>query len=319
MARGTQVVLAYAPQTNTSKVPASGWKTLPRTSDSLNNTVELTDSETINDSRLKTAGMVTSANAEGDVEVEMIKGSYDDLIEAASGNNWHTGNTDKVTFGGDVIKMFAIEKGHKDIGQYHYWSGMRVNSFSLDIPESGFIGMTFGFMGSGYETAAVQYSSSPDTTATSPKATSLSVTDVQIDGITTKGVSCVTAFSFELNNNIERQNCLGAGLYGNELMEMMADITGSLTLAYSKNTQSMLDKQLTGAPVQIQVTISFNDDPDTYVLDIPTAQLSGDVPSGGMEKLETQLTYTVYAETADAANAPSLKRTLKRAEAEPTP
>ncbi|MGO3281517.1 MAG: phage tail tube protein [Psychrobacter sp.] len=304
MARGNKVVLAYAPQTAAETKPDSGWKTLPRTSDSLNNTVELTDSETINDSRLKTAGMVTSANAEGDVEVEMIKGSYDDLIEAAAGNNW---NTDKVTFGGDVIKMFAIEKGHKDIGQYHYWSGMRVNSFSLDIPESGFIGMTFGFMGSGYETAAVQYSSSPDTTATSPKATSLSVTDVQIDGITTKGVSCVTAFSFEINNNIERQNCLGAGLYGNELMEMMADITGSLTLAYSKNTQSMLDKQLTGAPVQIQVTISFNDDPDTYVLDIPKSQLSGDVPSGGMEKLETQLTYTVYADTAD--DAPTLVRT----------
>lgn len=310
MARGNKVVLAYAPQTDTSKKPASGWKTLPRTSDSLNNTVELTDSETINDSRLKTAGMVTSANAEGDVEVEMIKGSYDDLIAAAAGNNWAT---DTVTFGGDVVKMFAIEKGHKDIGQYHYWSGMRVNSFSLDIPESGFIGMTFGFMGSGYESAAVQYSSAPTTTATSPKATSLSVTDVQIDNATTRGVSCVTAFSFEVNNNIERQNCLGAGLYGNELMEMMADITGSLTLAYSKNTQSMLDKQLTGAPVQIQVTISFNDDPDTYVLTIPKAQLSGDVPSGGMEKLETQLTYTVYAETL--ADAP----TLVRNEALPTP
>lgn len=310
MARGNKVVLAYAPQTDTSTKPASGWKTLPRTSDSLNNSVELTDSETINDSRLKTAGMVTSANAEGDVEVEMIKGTYDDLIEAAAGNNWAT---DTVTFGGDVVKMFALEKGHKDIGQYHYWSGMRVNSFSLDIPESGFIGMTFGFMGSGYETAAVQYSSAPTPSATSPKATSLSVTDVKIDGVTTKGVSCVTAFSFEVNNNIERQNCLGAGLYGNELMEMMADITGSLTLAYSKNTQALLDKQLKGAPVKIEVTITFNDDPDTYVLTIPKAQIAGDVPSGGMEKLETQLTYTVYADTI--ADAP----TLVRSEATPTP
>ena len=310
MARGNKVVLAYAPQTTAGTKPVTGWKTLPRVSDSLNNTVELTDSETINDSRLKTAGMVTSANAEGDVEVEMIKGSYDDLIAAAAGNNWAT---DTVTFGGDVVQMFALEKGHKDIGHYHYWSGMRVNSFSLDIPESGFIGMTFGFMGSGYENAAVQYSTTPATTATSPKATSLSVTDVQIDNMTTRGVSCVTAFSFEVNNNIERQNCLGAGLYGNELMEMMADITGSLTLAYSKNTQSMLDKQLTGAPVQIQVTISFNNDPDTYVLTIPKAQLSGDVPSGGMEKLETQLTYTVYADTI--ADAP----TLVRNEATPTP
>ena len=303
MAKGNKVVLAYAPQTDAETVPASGWKTLPRTSDSLNNTVEMTDSETINDSRIRTAGMVTSANAEGDVEAEMIKGTYDDLIAAAAGNEW---TDDTITFGGDVVQMFAMEKGHKDIGQYHYWSGMRVNSFSLDIPESGYINLTFGFMGSGYDTAETQYSSSPTSSPTSPKATSLSVTDVQIDGVTTRGVSCVTAFNFEINNNIERQNCLGAGLYGNGLLEMMADMSGSLTLSYSKNTQALLGKQLTGAPVQIQVTISFNDDPDTYILTIPKAQVSGDVPSGGMERLDTQLSYTVYADTP--ADAPTIQR-----------
>lgn len=308
MARGNKAVLSYSKQDDVSVVPLSGWKILPRVSDSLNNTVELTDSETINDSRLKTAGAVTSAMAEGDIEVEMIKGAYDDLIAAAAGNAWVVGSpvkTDTIVFGGDVVTKFAIEKNHKDITQYHYWSGMRVNSFSLDIPESGFVGMTFGFMGSGYAASLVASAVSPTIAITSPKATSLSVTDIKIDGVTTKGVSCVTAFSFELNNNIERQNCLGAGLYGSNLLEMMADMTGSLTLAYSKNTQSMLDKQLTGAPVKIEVTIKFPDN-DTYVLTIFKAQIAGDVPSGGTEKLEAQLTYTVYADTA--ADAPTLKR-----------
>lgn len=307
MSRGTKVTLAYAPQTAVETKPVTGWKTLPRVSDSLNNTVELTDSETINDSRLKTAGMVTSANAEGDVEVEMIKGTYDDLIAAAAGNAWAVDSplgTNTITFGGDVVTNFAIEKNHKDITQYHYWSGMRVNSFSLDIPESGFIGMTFGFMGSGYETALTAYSTSPASAVTSPKATSLSVSDVKIDGITTQGVSCVTAFSFELTNNIERQNCLGAGLYGSKLLEMMADMSGSITLAYSQKTQEMLDKQLTGAPVAIETTINFPDG-DTYVLTIPKAQVSGDLPSGGKDMLSAQLSYTVYADAP--ADAPTLK------------
>ena len=308
MARGNKAVLSYSKQDDVSVVPLTGWKILPRVSDSLNNTVELTDSETINDSRLKTAGAVISANAEGDVEVEMIKGAYDPLIAAAAGNEWVIGapvGTDTITFGGDVVTKFAIEKNHKDIEQYHYWSGMRVNSFSLDIPESGFVGMTFGFMGSGYAASLVASAVSPTTAITSPKATSLSVTDIKIDGVTTKGVSCVTAFSFELNNNIERQNCLGAGLYGSNFLEMMADMSGSLTLAYSKNTQEMLDKQLTGAPVKIEVTIKFPDN-DTYVLTIFKAQIAGDVPSGGTEKLEAQLTYTVYADVP--ADAPTLKR-----------
>ena len=305
MARGNKAVLSYSKQDDVSVVPLTGWKILPRVSDSLNNTVELTDSETINDSRLKTAGMVTSANAEGDIEVEMIKTTYDDLIAAAAGNEWTTATKTKtVVFGGDVVTKFAIEKNHKDIAQYHYWSGMRVNSFSLDIPESGFIGMTFGFMGGGYAASLAASAVTPAAAVTSPKATSLSVSDIKIDGVTTKGVSCVTAFSFELNNNIERQNCLGAGLYGSNFLEMMADMTGRLTLAYSKNTQSMLDKQLTGAPVKIEVTVKFPDG-DTYVLTIPKAQISGDVPSGGNEILQAQLTYTVYADAPE--DAPTLK------------
>lgn len=305
MARGNKAVLSYSKQDDVSVVPLTGWKILPRVSDSLNNTVELTDSETINDSRLKTAGMVTSANAEGDIEVEMIKTAYDDLIAAAAGNEWTTATKTKtVVFGGDVVTKFAIEKNHKDIAQYHYWSGMRVNSFSLDIPESGFIGMTFGFMGGGYVASLAASAVTPTAAVTSPKATSLSVSDIKIDGVTTKNVSCVTAFSFELNNNIERQNCLGAGLYGSNFLEMMADMTGSLTLAYSKNTQSMLDKQLTGAPVKIEVTVKFPDG-DTYVLTIPKAQISGDVPSGGNEILQAQLTYTVYADAP--VDAPTLK------------
>lgn len=304
MARGTKTIISYAPETEAGTKPVTGWKTLPRKSDSLNNSVELTDSETINDSRIRTAGMVTSATAEGDVEVEMIKGTYDDLIAAAAGNDWAT---NKVTFGGDVVKTFAIEKAHKDIEQYHYWSGMRVNSFSLDIPEEGFIGMTFGFMGDGYETALTEFSTSPVSSATSPKATSLNVTDVKIDGVTAQGVSCVTAFSFEISNNIERQNCLGAGLYGSNFMEMMADMTGSISLAYSQNTQEMLDKQLTGAPLKIEVTMSFAGDASTYVLTIPKSQIAGDIPSGGMERLDAQLTYTVYADTP--ADAPTLVRT----------
>lgn len=47
MSRGNKVVLTYAPQTDVAVKPTTGWKTLPRKSDSLNHTVELTDSETI--------------------------------------------------------------------------------------------------------------------------------------------------------------------------------------------------------------------------------------------------------------------------------
>lgn len=309
MSRGTKAILAYAPQVTVGTIPAAAdFKTLPRTSDSLNNSVEMTDSETINDSRIKTAGLVTSATAEGDVEVEFIKGTYDDLMAAAAGNEWVDGTpttTSTLTFGGDVTKMFAIQKHNKDIGQFHLWQGMQVNTFNLTIPAEGFITMSFGFMGSSYDNAITAYAADPTSSATSPKATSLSVGDIKIDGSTLKNVACVTDFSFELTNNIENRKCLGSGLYGSKLMAMLADMTGSLTVAYSQHTQSLINKQLTGAPVKIEADIKLSDD-TVYRLTIPKAQISGDIPSGGKDLLDATLNYSVYADTP--ADAPTLTR-----------
>lgn len=308
--RGNKVILSASVQTDIKVKPTTGWKNFPRKTDSLNATFELLDSETITDSRIKSAGMVISADAAGDVECEFIKSTYDEYIAAAAGNAWVPAvpptNGSTLTFGGDLITMFALAKSHKDIQQHHYWAGNRVNTFKLDIPEGGYAALTFGFMGSGYENAITDYVTSPTSVPVSPKVTSLNVTDIKIDGTTTKGVACATAFSFELTNNIERQNCLGAGLYGDELTEMMADMTGSITLKYSKRTQELLNKQMTAAPISIEVTLTFPGTADTYVLKIPKAQLQGDIPSSGNEILQADLTYTVVADVP--ADAPTLTR-----------
>lgn len=305
MSRGTKVVLAYAPQPTVDTVPTTAWKILPRVTDSLNNAMEMTESETINDSRVKTAGAITSATAEGDVEVEFIQSTYDDLLAAAAGNEWVA---NVLTFGGDVVKAFAVEKKHADINQYHYWKGMQVNTFKLDIPESGFIGMTFGFIGRGYEPKTAAVSKTPEAAKTSPKATSLNVGDIKINGESMKNLACVTAFSFELTNNIENQSCLGGGLYGSNLLAMLQDMTGSMTLAYSAKAQSILDTQLTGAPVKIEATITFPNSTDSYTLTIPKAQISGDLPSGGKDKLDATLSYSVYADLP--ADLPSITRVV---------
>lgn len=307
--RGNKVVLSSAIQTDIKTKPTTGWKIFPRKTDSLNTTFELLDSETIVDSRIKSSGMVISADAAGDVECEFIKGTYDDYIAAAAGNAWVAGtpaNTSMLTFGGDVITMFALAKSHKDILQYHYWAGNRVNTFKLDIPEGGYAALTFGFMGRNYENALTEFATSATAVPLSPKATSLNVSDIKIDGVTTKGTACATAFSFELTNNIERQNCLGAGLYGDDLTEMMADMTGSLSLKYGQGAQVILNKQMTAAPISIEVTLTFPGTTDTYVLKIPKCQISGDIPAGSMDILSADLTYTVVADVP--ADAPTLTR-----------
>ena len=82
MSRGTKVVLNYAPMTDVNTKPTTNWKNLPYKSEGLDHKVELTDSETIVDSRIKTAGIPTKASVEGDIEVEFAKSAFDDLTEA---------------------------------------------------------------------------------------------------------------------------------------------------------------------------------------------------------------------------------------------
>ena len=304
MSRGSRVILAYAPQADVSVKPADGWKVLPRTGDSLNNTTELTKSETISDTRLATAGMVTSARAEGSIDTEFIKSTYDDLIAAAAFNPW---NGDRLTFGGNVMQLFAIEKLFGDIGQYHYWAGMAVDRWSLSIPTNGFITNQFDFVGSGYENALTAYAQNAVPSPTAPKASTISVDSITINGENLKGVACITEFEFNVNNNIERQECIGSGLYGARNLEKMADMEGTLTLAYSQKTQAILNNQLTGATVSIQAVIKFPDN-STYTLNIPKAQLSGDVPNGkATDILNAQLRYTVVADGLQ--DAPTLTRT----------
>lgn len=304
MSRGNKVIINAAPQT-TSEIPKVGWKNFPRKTDSLNHGVELVQSETITPQRMRSAGAPIAATAMGDIETDMIGGIYDDYIAAAACSEWVA---NKLTFGGDVAKAYAIEKTYGDGGLHHIWTGMRVNTFKLDIPEKALLALTFGWMGNGYQNGITPYSTTPAAVPLDPKATSLNITDIQIDNVTMKGRACITAFSFEVNNNITIQQCLFNGLYGGKPEESTLDITGAFTVSYNKAAQEILDKQLTGATIAIKALITMTDG-TTYTLTIPKAQISGDLPAGGRDRLNASLTYTAVTD-GTAASAVTLERTV---------
>lgn len=290
MSRGSKVVVSYAAQTGET-APTSGWKNLPYKSNGLNASFENVESETITDSRIAQAGMLSSGSISGDIEVEFAKDVYDELLSAVACNNW-TANA--LQFGGDVRKEFAVETAYKDVGIYHLFSGLRVNTFSLSIGDSGYASVKFGFMGKGYKNQNdTAFARNPTAAGQLQRVTSISVEDIKIDGVTTKGVACATEFSFELDNNMQEQKCLGGGIFAGNLVEMMAKMSGSLTLAYGKKAQEIINKQMTGATVAIETTLKFPDG-SKYVLNIPKAQVNGETPSGGMNDLiQQQVNYTV--------------------------
>lgn len=86
---------------------------------------------------------------------------------------------------------------------------------------------------------------------------------------------------------------------------MMAKMSGAMTLAYGKKAQEIVNKQMTGATVAIELTLKFPDE-SKYVLAIPKAQVAGDTPNGSMNDLIKQnVNYTVVEEAPTITKIPT--------------
>lgn len=279
MSSGAKVVTSYALQTDVKVVPTTGWKVLPYSSNTLNNSNELTESNTITDKRLKSAGIVTSGEVSGDIETELMFGVFDDLIAAGFWNNWQNGSTGQpstLTIS-DVRKSFAIAKDFTDINVYHVFTGCHVDTFKLDVTTSDIIKATFGIKGLGYQqSTTTSFAKTPTPAPNGAKASGISIGTIKVNDADI-GV-CVEALSFEVNNQAQIQKCLGDNIYGGNLLPMQVTVNGTLNIAYSLKAHQILENQRTGATISLEVPIKFSDT-EKYVLKIPKMQVSGEIPS----------------------------------------
>lgn len=293
MSSGAKVVSAFVAQTDKDVLPTTGWKVLPNITNGLNNATTLTDSEMLNGTRVKTSGMVTGGEITGDISAELAYGVYDDFLAAAFWNDWTVGG--ELTIG-DTRKMFAVTKDFADIAAFYAFKGVHVNTLSIEITNDSIINVTFGLMGLGYETQkTVSYSAGAVATIVGAKASGLSVGNILHNGTVID--VCVEAFSFELDNQSEIQKCLGSNMYGGNIFAMIANCSGSMTIAFSEKAYDILELQRTGGVMSIEVPIEFEDGTG-YTIELPKVQISGDIPSPtGNELVTAEVTYMAVDES----------------------
>ena len=303
MSSGAKQLVQIAKETVIGTVPSPfARQTLAFTDISLNQSVEKTESASITDNRLQQSSMITSAEYSGELSAEAQYGAYDDLMAAAAFNAWAT---NVLTFGGTTRQTFSVLRGYTDIANYHTFSGLHVNTFGIDIPEAGLIGLTFGFMGTKRTTAAVAPVGTITPASTNPRMSNISVGDLLVDGASVKGTACITAFSFNWDNSMQVQKCLGAGLEVGAILEMSAKGTGSFTMAWSTKAAELYEKQFTNGNISLSIPITDTAG-NKYVLNIPKVELTAPLATGGKDDLlNTTFEYTVVDQ------APTLTRTPK--------
>lgn len=300
MSSGARVVSAYVKQVTQDVIPSSGWKVLPNITNGLNNATTLTDSEMLNGTRVKARGMVTSGEISGDLSAELLFGNYDDFFEAAFWNDWTTAGVapldpSQLTIG-DKRKMFAVTKDFADIKAFYAFKGVHVNTMNIEVSTDAIVKTTFGLMGLGYETKKdVTFATAATPAVVGEKVSGMSIGDIKYNNAPI-GV-CVEAFSFELDNQSEIQKCLGSNMYGGNIHAMIANASGSMTIAFSEKAYDILELQRTGATMSIEVPIKFADG-SGYTIVIPKAQIQGDIPSPtGNELVTAEVTYMAVDES----------------------
>ena len=308
MSSGSREIIAYAKETVIGTTPSPFLRTsLPFTDTSLNAAVTKEDSTTKLASRLAQAGTITSVDYTGDINAEFRFGVFDDMIAAAAFNTWTVDtpdvDSDQLVFGGDLRQTFSVLRGYTDINNYHTFRGMHVNTWNLSIPETGVVTTTFGLIGLGRTPSSV----APTGTVTNPTLTdpfsSISVTDIQIDGVTTVGVACITAFDFTWDNSMQIQRCLGQGLNIGKIIETLANGSGSFTMAWSTKGAELYEKQFTNTPLRLTVTL-VDGVGNKYVLNLPKIEVTGELPTGS----NTDILSASY-EYRTIEQSPTLTRT----------
>lgn len=301
MSKGSAQILQYAKETTVGVTPTTfARQTIAFTDQSLNQTAEKTESASITDGRIQQASMITSSEYTGDISCEAQYGAYDDFIAAAAFNKWET---DKLTFGGDLRQTISMLLGYKDIKNYHTFAGLHVNTFGIEIPETGLITFSFGFMGMKRTVAATAPTGTITNASTNPKLSNISVGELLVNGLSVKGKACIDSFSFNWDNSMQVQRCLGGGLEIAAILEMMAAGTGSFSMAWADESAKLYEKQFTNELISLVIPL-VDTLGNKYELNLPKVEITAPLATGGAKDiLKSSFDYKVVEQ------APFLTRT----------
>lgn len=292
MSSGSRIKLYVAEETSLGVLPADPiWYTVPRITDGLTENVTTTASELSKDTRFRQAPIATQAEIIGDLSTELSVGTFDLFIAAVAMNDW---DADSLLFGGGVRKSFTFIKEYSDVGIIRQYSGVMINTMSLNISNGEKIGANFGLMGTGYTPITTSPVTNPiDLMGDKKLVSALNVGEFLLNGQSTVGTACLQSLTLEINNNLEAVYCIGnKQLSAEKYIEKKVDITLTTQFMFSGQVAEYSDKIKTGDTTEISFEIE-DADGNTYAWTFPklTVQEAPHPDAGGEDLVMQDITF----------------------------
>ena len=223
----------------------------------------------------------------GDMPVEMIYGEYDDMLAALLRGTWST----DVLKVGTAFPSFSLESFLKT-SEYELFTGMIVNSLSLDVPAEGVVKGTFGLLAKGVTLATSTEDASP--TASVAWSPFDSFTGAISEG--GSPIATVTSLKLDIQNNASMKNVVGSNTPQTKSRGKFT-VTGSMSCFYQDKT--LLQKFLN--ETESDLTLVLEDlDGNTLTIDLPRIKYTGASKDIGEEEIMQELPFQALYDSSDA-------------------
>lgn len=258
--RGSQRGLTYIKEVTTGVTPTLPEMTVIRnTGDSLTLTKNNFQSAELRSDRAITAVTMGNKQTGGGIDFELTVDNFDDFLTAALYSA-----TEDLTVGienGVTERSFSIEKYFPSVPIYQMYSGMHVNTFTINVAADSQITGSMDLVGTGYASQSVTFANTETAAQSGGEFTSHSL-DIRENGVSL-GVG--VSLTININNNLTPAFALGDDT-AKEIIDGRCVVDGTLVIyfdspdiydKFKNDTESSLELDLISTVAGVESVYTF--------------------------------------------------------------
>lgn len=238
----------------------------------------------------------------GDMVFEMSYGSFDDLLEAVLLGTWSNetpaSGTDQLK-AGTTRRSFSVRRYFSDLASgnaYHVYTGVEMNSLSMNVSPSAIVSCTMGVIGQDLTTQASEISGATLSTAGTTEAMTA------IDGSISEGgssIAVVTELTLDIQNGMEARHVVGDTKTLQPSIGR-SNVSGQLT-AYFENA-TLLDKFINETNSSVDLTLQDTAG-NAIRIYLPNVIYTGGQPDvGGEGPITLSMPFQAVYDTTEGTN-----------------
>jgi hypothetical protein len=295
-AQGSRSSLSYIVESTFGTTPSGNFTTLPFTSHSLNLTKDIMEGNDIQADRMPRVNRQGNRQTSGDIAVDLRRGDFDPLLEAAMLSTWST-NVLKV---GTTPKFFSIEDYAADIDQARLFTGMTVSTLGISMAPNQMVATTFGMVGKDMSISQTQKTLNASSTNAPFDAYSGSIGIGAIGTGTPSSVAVVTGIDFTLENSYAPTFVIGSDS-APSLEYGRAEVSGTIS-AYFEDA-ALINRFLNETETGVQVIVNDPTGSNPYTFKFPRCKInSADVGVDGPTSRIVSMEFVGLYDTGETSN-----------------